>query len=116
MNEETYDMMEHVIDDAFRGNLNFKFYEFLKSNKIKKHEIDAFIESSTAAEISDLTLELEEYIEGGSDNLHKQLREGYGHIPKPQARKIREYLYGILLDAWRYSSDRKPGIRKKSSK
>ena len=42
MNEETYDMIEHVIDNAFQGNLNFKFYEFLKANKIKKHEIDAF--------------------------------------------------------------------------
>ena len=45
MNEETYDMIEHVIDNAFKGNLNFKFYEFLKENKIKKHEIDAFNES-----------------------------------------------------------------------
>ena len=36
MNEETYDMIEHVIDNAFKGNLNFKFYEFLKENKIKK--------------------------------------------------------------------------------
>ena len=35
MNEETYDMIEHVIDNAFQGNLNFKFYEFLKANKIK---------------------------------------------------------------------------------
>ena len=75
MNEETYDMIEHVIDNAFKGNLNFKFYEFLKENKIKKHEIDAFNESSVAAELSDLTLQLEEYIKGGADDEHKQLRE-----------------------------------------
>ena len=116
MNEETYDMIEHVIDNAFKGNLNFKFYEFLKENKIKKHEIDAFNESSVAAEISDLTLQLEEYIKGGADDEHKQLREGYGHIPKPQARKIKEYLHGILLDGWRYSSDKRPGRRRKFSK
>ena len=116
MNEETYDMIEHVIDNAFKGNLNFKFYEFLKENKIKKHEIDAFNESSVAAELSDLTLQLEEYIKGGADDEHKQLREAYGYIPKPQARKIKEYLHGILLDGWRYSSDKKPGRRRKSSK
>lgn len=116
MNEETYDMIEHVIDNAFQGNLNFKFYEFLKANKIKKHEIDAFNESSVAAEISDLTLQLEEYIKGGADDEHKQLREAYGFISKPQARKIKEYLYGILLDGWRYSSDKRPGRRRKSSK
>ena len=56
------------------------------------------------------------FVKGGADNEHKQLREGYGHIPKPQARKIKNYLYGILEDARRYSSDRKPGRRKKHSK
>ena len=68
------------------------------------------------AELSDLTLELDEYIKGGADNEHKQLREGYGHIPKPQARKIKNYLYGILEDAWKYSHDRRPGRRKSPTK
>ena len=113
---DIYDMIEHAIDYAFDGRMNLKFYDYLKTSKIKKHEIDAFIESSTAAEISDITLDLDEYIKGGADNDHKQLREGYGHIPKPQARKIKTYLYGILEDAWRYSNDRRPGRRKKQSK
>ena len=86
---DIYDMIEHAIDYAFDGRMNLKFYDYLKTSKIKKHEIDAFIESSTAAEISDITLDLDEYIKGGADNDHKQLREGYGHIPKPQARKIK---------------------------
>ena len=113
---DIYDMIEHAIDYAFDGRMNLKFYDYLKSTKIKKHEIDAFIESSTAAEISDITLDLDEYIKGGADNDHKQLREGYGHIPKPQARKIKTYLYGILEDARRYSHERRPGRRKKQSK
>ena len=113
---DIYDLVEHAIDNAFEGQMNLKFYDYLKDSKIKKHEVDAFIDSTTANEISDLTEELEEYIKGGQDNEHKQLREGYGHIPKPQARKIKEYLYGILEDAWRYSHDRRPGRRKKQSK
>jgi len=113
---DIYDMIEHAIDYAFDGRMNLKFYDYLKTTKIKKNEIDAFIESTTAAELSDLTLELEEYLKGGADSEHKQLREGYGHIPKPQARKIKTYLYGILEDAWRYSNDRKPGRRRKQSK
>ena len=113
---DIYDLVEHAIDNAFEGNMNLKFYDFLKSNKIKRHEIESFIESTTAAEISDITLDLEEYINGGQDNEHKQLREGYGHIPKPQARKIKNYLYGILEDAWRYSRDIRPGRRKKQTK
>ena len=106
---DIYDMIEHAIDYAFEGRMNLKFYDYLKTSKIKKHEIDAFIESSTAAEISDITLDLDEYIKGGSDNDHKQLREGYGHIPKPQARKIKTYLYGILEDAWRNLSQHLAG-------
>jgi hypothetical protein len=113
---DIYDLVEHAIDNAFEGQMNLKFYNYLKDSKTKKHEIDSFIESATASELSDLVVELEEYIKGGADDLHKQLREGYGHIPKPQARKIKDYLYGILNDAWRYSNDRRPGRRKKQSK
>jgi len=113
---DIYDLIEHAIDNAFGGQMNLKFYDYLKSNKIKKHEIDVFIESATANELSDITMDLDEYIKGGADNDHKQLREGYGHIPKPQARKIKNYLYSILEDAWRYSDDRRPGRRKKQTK
>ena len=113
---DIYDLIEHAIDNAFEGQMNLKFYNYLKDSKIKKHEIDSFIESPTATELSTISLELDEYIKGGSDNEHKQLREGYGHIPKPQARKIKIYLYGILDDAWRYSRDRRPVRRKKQSK
>ncbi len=92
------------------------FYEFLKYRKTTKIEVDSFIDSSTAKELADVVLELEEYIKGGKDNLHQQLREAYGHISKPQARKIKAYLGGILEDAVRYSNDRRPGRRKKNSK
>ena len=114
--ENVYDMIEHAIEYAFEGKMQLKFYDYLKYRKTRKAEIDSFVESSTAAEISDQVLELEQYIKGGTDNNHKQLREAYGHIPKPQARKIKSYLGGSLEDAVRYSNDRKPGRRKKNSK
>ena len=114
--DNVYDMIEHAIEYAFEGKMQLKFYDFLKYRKTKKYEIDAFIQSSTAHELADVVLELEEYIKGGRDENHKQLRETYHHISKPQARKIKNYLYRILEDAWRYSCDRKPGRRKKDSK
>tara|TARA_Y100000592_G_C5245845_1_gene210496 strand:+ start:25 stop:384 length:360 start_codon:yes stop_codon:yes gene_type:complete len=113
---DIYDLIEHAIDNAFGGQMNLKFYEYLKESKIKKHEIDAFISSTITNEIDDIILDLDEYIKGGNDSEHKQLREGYGHIPKPQARKIRNYLESFLDDAKRYSHDRRPGRRKKQSK
>ena len=114
--ENVYELVEYAIDCAFEGKMALRFYDFLKSRKTKKHEVDSFIQSSTAHELSMLVLDLEGYIKGGKDSDHKQLREGYGHIPKPKARKIKEYLYSILDDAWMYSRDRRPGRRKKGSK
>ena len=114
--ENVYDLIEHAIEYAFDGKMQLKFYEFLKYRKTTKAEIDSFLHSSTAKELADEVLELQEYIKGGRDSNHQQLREAYGHIPKPQARKIMKYLGGILEDAVRYSNDRRPGRRKKGSK
>ena len=114
--DNVYDLIEHAIEYAFEGKLTLKFYEFLKYRKTTKAEVDAFLHSSTAKELADEVIELREYIKGGKDSEHKQLREAYHHIPKPQARKIKAYLYSIIDDARRYQSDRKPGRRKKGSK
>ena len=114
--ENVYDMIEHAIEYAFEGKMQLRFYEFLKSRKTTKIEVDSFLRSSTARELADEVLELKEYIKGGRDSNHQQLREAYGHIRKPQARKIMTYLGGILEDAVRYSNDRRPGRRKKGSK
>ena len=114
--ENVYDLVEHAIEYAFEGKMTLKFYEFLKYRKTTKAEADAFLHSSTAKELADEVLELKEYIKGGRDSNHQQLREAYGHIRKPQARKIMTYLNNILEDAVRYSYDRRPGRPKKHSK
>ncbi len=113
---EVYYDVERAIDYSFQGQFVLKFYDYLKIRGTKKYEVEEFIESSTAQELNNLILDLDDYLEGGSDEMHKQLREGYGHISKPQARKIRTYLYGILEDAWKYSHDKRPGRRKKKTK
>jgi len=114
--DTTYYDVEKAIDLAFQGKFVIDFYQYMKVKKVLKNEVEEFIRSSTASELNNLVLDLDEYIKGGSDGDHKQLREGYGHIPKPKARKIRNYLYKILEDAWRYSRDKRPGRRKKTSK
>ena len=111
---ELYYAVEVAIDYAFKDKYVLNLYQYAKSSKMTKKDMTAFIQSSVAVELNDLVNELDEYLKGGSDNAHKQLREGYGHIPKPKARKIRNYLYGILEDAWRYERDKRPGRKKKS--
>jgi len=115
-NFELYDVIEHTIDFAFEGKYMLNMYEYLKNNKATKREVREFIESTTAQELNSLIMDLEDYLEGGSDEMHKQLREGYGHLGKPEARKIKNYLYSILEDAWKYEQERKPGRKKKTSK
>ena len=89
-------MFEH---DRFILNV----YDFAKSLKLKRDDMVKFINSSVAKEVRDTVEELDAYLVGGN----KQLREAYGHIPKPRARKIRNYLHGFLEDALRYERDRK---------
>ena len=117
MGEEICEVVEEAIDIAFsKQKLLLKFYSYLQQRKAKRKEVDKFIESYTAVNLNLTVIELENYLQGGQDSQHKQLREAYGHIPKPQARKIKVYLYGILEDARRYSHERRPGRRKKQSK
>lgn len=113
---EAYYDVERAIDYAFQGKFVLNFYDYLKVKGTLKKEVEEFIGSSTANEINHLLTDLDEYLVGGSDKIHQQLREGYGHIPKPQARKIRNYLHNILEDALKYNYDKRKGRRKKKTK
>ena len=112
--EEVYYVLEEALELAFQGKFVVKLYEYFQSRGVTKAEADQFLRSSTAKELVDEVNELDEYIKGGKDNQHQQLREAYHHIPKPQARKIRDYLVCILEDAVRYSDDKRRGRKRRS--
>ena len=112
--EEIYYIIEEAIELAFKGQYVIKLYEYFKVRGVNKVEADEFLKSSTAHEIGSLIVELNEYIKGGKDSEHQQLREAYHHVPKPQARKIRDYLTCILEDAVRYSDDKRRGRKRRS--
>ena len=112
--EEVYYVLEESLELAFKGQFVIKLYEYFQARGVTKVEADQFLNSSTAHEIADVVKELTEYIKGGIDSDHKQLREAYHHIPKPQARKIRNYLACILEDAVQYSNDKRRGRKRRS--
>ena len=112
--EEVYYVLEEALELAFKGQFVVKLYEYFQSRGVTKAEADQFLNSSTANEIASLVTELTEYIKGGKDSNHQQLMEAYHHIPKPQARKIRDYLTCILQDAVRYSDDKRRGRKRRS--
>ena len=112
--EEVYYVLEEALELAFQGKFVVRLYDYFQSRGVTKAEADQFLRSSTAKELADEVNELDEYIKGGKDNQHQQLREAYHHIPKPQARKIRNYLACILEDAIRYSNDKRRGRKRRS--
>ena len=112
--EEVYYVLEEALELAFKGHFVIKLYEYFQVRGVTKAEADQFLKSSTANEIGSLIVELGEYIKGGNDTQHQQLREAYHHIPKPQARRIKDYLTCILEDAVRYSDDKRRGRKRRS--
>ena len=112
--EEVYYVLEEALELAFQGKFVVRLYDYFQSRGVTKVEADQFLNSSTAKELADEVNELDEYIKGGKDNQHQQLREAYHHIPKPQARKIRDYLACLLEDAVRYSDDKRRGRKSRS--
>ena len=115
--DDIYFIVEKAIDYAFEDKkFLLKFYDYLKSCKTTGIQVKEFNESSTAGELTLIINDLDGYLEGGQDIEHKQLREAYGHLSKPEARKIRNYLNSILEDASQYEKDKRRGRRKVKDK
>ena len=110
---DIYVAVDKAIDEVFKNDRYvLNLYQLATGSRLKRKDMSEFLHSSVAGELKNTVLELDEYLKGGRDSHHQQLREAYGHIPKPKARKIRNYLYGIIQDAYRYERDRKPGRKK----
>ena len=113
--DDIYDLAERALDIAIlEKKFLFKLYPLLEHSKATRKVTLEFLESSTARAIEDTAHDLEEYIKGGKDSEHTQIREAYHFLSKPEARKIVKYLRGIIDDAKRYEWDHRPGRRKKS--
>ena len=113
--DDIEEMVERAVDLAFSDDkFYFKCYNYLKDSKATRAYTRKFIDSSTAGGLALTISDLDAYIKGGSDSEHQMLREAYGYLGKPRARKIRKYLYSILEGAWLYEKERKPGRKKRS--
>ena len=110
---DIYAAVDKAIDEVMtRDRVVLNLYQFASSLNLKREDMTEFLHSSVAVELKNLVLELDEYIKGARDTEHQQLHEAYGHISKPKARKIRNYFYAMIQDAYRYERDRKPGRKK----
>ena len=112
--DEIYNIVNTAIDSAVTTEkYQLNFYSFLKGENIKRHEIKSFLDSSLVSQMRDEISHLDLYLDGGPDVA--DLREVYGWMGKPRARKYKEYLMKIIEDAEKYETEKRPG-RKPGSK
>jgi len=105
--EEVFYDIEKAIDFAFKEKkFVMNFYSYLKVKNARKIDAQKFKQSLTAENIKILANELSLYIEGGQTSDARQLREAYGHLSKPEARKIMKYIIGFIDDCDKYIRDK----------
>jgi len=114
--EDIYDVVNIEIERAFfEEKYQLNFYEYLKSQDLKREQVLSFINSTLFISIKDQVEELDLYLTGGDSASF--VREAYGWISKPRARKIKDYLSNIMEDANKYEQSkrrgRKPGSKNK---
>ena len=118
MKTDIYIIVNGAIDDAVRfQRYQLNFYSFLEGENVKRIDIKCFLNSSLISQMRDEISHLDLYLDGGPEVA--DLREVYGWMGKPRARKYKEYLMRIIEDAERYEKrkrpGRKPGSKKKSA-
>lgn len=112
--EDIFDIVNTAIDTAFtQEKYQLNFYEYLQGENFKKDIIVEFINSSLGSAIIYQIEEIEMYLEGGDRAAF--VRESYGWMGKPRARKVKEYLQKIMEDANKYEQSKRKG-RKPGSK
>ena len=112
--EEVYLDVERAVDFAFaESKFILNFYTYLQQKEFRRTDAQDFLESSTTVNLRETIQELAEYLEGGQDPRHNYLREAYGHLSKPFARRIKTYLESFINDAEKYVYDKRPGRRAK---
>lgn len=111
--EEVFYDVEKAIDFAFKERkFVMNFYSYLKVKNARKIDAQTFKSSNVVTNIKSLAEELDLYIQGGQSDNAKQLREAYGHLSKPEARKIMNYILGFISDCDQYIKDKNAKKRK----
>lgn len=113
--EEVFYDVEKAIDFAFKEKkFVMNLYSYLKVKNVRKIDAQRFKQSHTAINIKTLAEELSLYLDGGQTPEAKQLREAYGHLSKPEARKIMNYILGFIDDCDKYIKDKNAKKRKQT--
>lgn len=97
MNQETLYDIEKAVDYAFLENkFTINSFAYLKIKNIRRVDAQAILRSPTVKHIQDTIKDLDVYLKGGQEDQAVYIRQAYGYLSKPEARKIRNYLDGVI--------------------
>ena len=101
-----------VIDLAFfHEQYDFNFFEYLKENKVKKIEINEFLNSIFTTHITDQIQELILYLQQSKES--SVVLESYDWMGIVRANKLKDYLENIMEDAKSYEKTKRGGRPRK---
>jgi len=110
------DLLNQVIDDLIlHRKFTFDFYHYLVDEKVSKTMIEEFNSCHYIGIIREQIEEFESFLTGGDSFI----REAYPGYSKPEVRRMKEYLEGIITAGLEYEklkNTRKKRTRKNSSK
>ena len=109
------DMLNHVIEDVIiNRKFSFDFYHYLVDEKISKKDIEEFNSCYFIGIIKTQIEEFESFLEGGDSFI----REAYPGYSKPEVRRMKQYLEGLIDAGMEYEKTkktRKPYTKRKTS-
>lgn len=104
--EVLYDI-EKAVDYAFMENkFTINTFAYLKIKNLRRIDAQAILKSPTVEHIQDTIRDLDLYLQGGQEDNTVYVRQAYGYLSKPDARKIRNYLDGVVEGVKKFIKDK----------
>lgn len=111
--DEIIHILNGVMDDVIlRRKFTFDFNKYLCSENVSRAEIEKFNSSKFIDTLKEQINEFEDFLKGGD----QYLREAYPGYTKPEVRKMKNYIQGLLDDALNYEQLKKKRSPRKTKK
>lgn len=109
--------LQHAQDIAIKEkNYKLDTYKYLNNNKVKRLDAQRILRSSVVQEISSTILDINLSLKSGNQEDIIYAKEAYGHLSKPEARKLLNYYDGIIDGIKRYINEKKGGKKISAAK
>jgi len=111
--DEIIHILNGVMDDVIlHRKFTFDFYKFLCAENVTRKVIEEFNQGKFINVIQSQVEEFDDFLKGGDSFL----REAYPGYSKPEVRKMKNYIQGLIEDSLKYEESKKKRTYKKRRK